>query len=191
MLRQFFVLALTGQMSSGLYRCIAAISRDHNIANTVSNLVVNWLLIFCGFALSPQNMKRWMIWGYWTSPLMYTLTTLSSNEFHGQAWTSEDAAQVKKSILSSFGSFVTPNWYWIGICALTGFIFLFIGIYTLALSYLSDFRKSISWPKDKIAEVAASDKRRKEKGMLLLPFTPLSITFEDIRYSVDVQNVGE
>jgi len=40
-------------------------------------------------------------------------------------------------ILESRGFFTHAYWYWIGIGALIGFIFLFNIMYTLALSYLN------------------------------------------------------
>lgn len=31
-------------------------------------------------------MKHWWIWGYWISPLMYSLNAISTNEFLGDKW---------------------------------------------------------------------------------------------------------
>ncbi|XP_052198419.1 ABC transporter G family member 39-like [Diospyros lotus] len=216
--RQFLLLALSGQMSYGLFRCIAGLSRDHNVANTGANIALVWLLVFSGFALSRQNMKNWLIWGYWTSPLMYVNTALSINEFLGLNWenvyNTSSAEPLGISILKSRGIFATRYWYWIGVGALVGFIILFIGIHIVAHAYLNQSRKVVFLSKEYLKErhvnitgeteangttekdASSVNKKpskrecsvgasRKGKGMFL-PFIPLSITFENIRYSVDI-----
>lgn len=40
------------------------------------------------------------------------------------------------SVLKSHGLFPEANWYWIGVAALIGFMFLFNFLFTLALKYL-------------------------------------------------------
>ncbi|XWS71977.1 hypothetical protein CRYUN_Cryun02cG0001100 [Craigia yunnanensis] len=217
MLQQYLVLVLSGQMSYALFRCIAALARDHNVANTAGCLAVMWLLMFSGFILSRENMQKWLIWGYWTSPMMYVQTAISVNEFLGGAW-NQALNGTKESlgvaVLKARGVFTSPNWFWIGIVALVGFIVLFNGICTLAFSYLDQYGKSQavflfeeSTKEDttRTGEVegngtllnknnsktkrasrrAVAVHNYQERGMLL-PFIPLSVTFENITYSVDM-----
>jgi hypothetical protein len=33
-----------------------------------------------------ENVKKWWIWGYWISPLMYAQNAISVNEFLGSSW---------------------------------------------------------------------------------------------------------
>ncbi|XVE70385.1 hypothetical protein DITRI_Ditri10aG0068300 [Diplodiscus trichospermus] len=217
MLQQYLVLVLSGQMSYALFRCIAAMARDHTIANTAGCLAVMWLLMFSGFILSRENMQKWLIWGYWTSPLMYVQTAISVNEFLGGSW-NQALNGTKESlgvaILKARGVFTSPNWFWIGLVALVGFIFLFNGICALAFAYLNQYgksqavflseeyakedtirtgemedngtllNKSISKTK-KVSRRAVAVNNYQERGMLL-PFIPLSVTFENITYSVDM-----
>ncbi|KAG4189982.1 hypothetical protein ERO13_A07G002800v2 [Gossypium hirsutum] len=215
MLKQYLVLVMSGQMSYALFRCLAALTRDHVVANTAGCLSVMWLLIFGGFILSRENMPNWLIWGYWTSPLMYVQTAISVNEFLGHAWNKAlngTKETVGVAVLKARGVFTNPNWYWISIVALIGFIFLFNAISALAFAYLDEYGKSqavfLSEESTKEDTTMASEgdgtllnksnsktKRAsrnavavhnyQEKGMLL-PFTPLSVTFENITYSVDM-----
>ncbi|MBA0603983.1 hypothetical protein Godav_016677, partial [Gossypium davidsonii] len=197
MLKQYLVLVMSGQMSYALFRCLAALTRDHVVANTA------------------ENMPNWLIWGYWTSPLMYVQTAISVNEFLGHAWNKAlngTKETVGVAVLKARGVFTNPNWYWISIVALIGFIFLFNAISALAFAYLDEYGKSqavfLSEESTKEDTTMASEgdgtllnksnsktKRAsrnamavhnyQEKGMLL-PFTPLSVTFENITYSVDM-----
>lgn len=35
---------------------------------------------------SADDVKKWWIWGYWTSPLMYAQNGILVNEFNGHSW---------------------------------------------------------------------------------------------------------
>ncbi|XVF49256.1 hypothetical protein PTKIN_Ptkin03bG0253800 [Pterospermum kingtungense] len=217
MLRQYLVLVLSGQMSYALFRCIAALTRDHTVSNTAGCLALMWLLMFSGFILSRENMQKWLMWGYWTSPLMYVQTAISVNEFLGEAWNNAlngTKESLGVAVLKARGVFASPDWFLIGVVALVGFIFLFNGICSLALAYLDPYGKSQavflseeSAKEDTIrtgetegdgtllnksnsktkrtSRRAVAVRNYQERGMLL-PFTPLSVTFENITYSVDM-----
>ncbi|XP_021275798.1 ABC transporter G family member 38 [Herrania umbratica] len=217
MLKQYLVLVMSGQMSYVLFRCIAALARDHTVANTTGCLAVMWLLMFSGFILSRENMQKWLIWGYWASPLMYVQTAISVNEFLGGAWNQAlngTKESLGMAVLKARGVFTSAIWYWIGLIALVGFIFLFNGICTLAFAYLDQYGKSqavflseesakedtirtgegegneILLDKNNSKTKRASRRavavcNYQERGMLL-PFIPLAVTFENITYSVDM-----
>jgi len=40
--------------------------------------------LFC--SLLPEDIKKWWIWGYWISPLMYGTNAMVINEFLGNNW---------------------------------------------------------------------------------------------------------
>ncbi|EPS60993.1 hypothetical protein M569_13808, partial [Genlisea aurea] len=104
-------------------------------------------------------------------------------------------------VLKARGIFTEAKWYWIGIAALVGYVFLFNFLSTLALAYLNPFGK----PQATIAEeqegevqrIASSQSSARRSGSIsngdpnrkrgmILPFQPLAITFEDIHYAVDM-----
>jgi hypothetical protein len=37
-------------------------------------------------ANATEDIKSWLIWGYWISPLMYGQNALMANEFLGHSW---------------------------------------------------------------------------------------------------------
>ncbi|QCE02081.1 ATP-binding cassette [Vigna unguiculata] len=210
LLKQYLVLLLINQMSSGLFRAIAALGRNMIVANTFGSFALLILFALGGFILSRDDIKVWWIWGYWISPLMYGQNAIVVNEFLGNSWnriTPNSNKTLGIQILESRGFFTHAYWYWIGIGALIGFIFLFNFMYTLALTYLNPFDK----PQTTITEEseggkasgrareeeltclessgsansAVSCSRIKNRGMVL-PFEPYSITFDQIVYSVDM-----
>ncbi|XP_010535889.1 PREDICTED: ABC transporter G family member 38 [Tarenaya hassleriana] len=208
--KHYFVLSLCGQMSYGLFRCIAAISRDHVVSNTLGCLALMWLITFNGFVLSRKNVHKWLVWGYWTSPLMYVQTAISVNEFLSDSWRKVlDGAKesLGKTILKSRGTFSESYWYWIGILALIVSILLSNAITALSLAYLNEYGKSrvAAEREESVEEKRKTDQDRTRDGTrterqlgsvvsmtsyddqgMLLPFKPLCLTFENIKYSVDM-----
>lgn len=111
-------------------------------------------------------MKPWWEWGYWISPLTYGQNAISVNEFLGHSWrhvsfnfmnkkkklkiylinfirmfTFQVPANSTESlgvlVLKARGVFTEPHWYWLGVAALIGYVFLFNFLFALALSYLN------------------------------------------------------
>ncbi|PKA64540.1 Pleiotropic drug resistance protein TUR2 [Apostasia shenzhenica] len=162
--RQFLLFALLSQTASGLFRVVAAIGREMTVANSFGSFAQLVVIVLGGFILSRENIKKFWIWGYWASPLMYAQNAITVNEFLGNKW-QHDATKSNKTIgvqvLESRGLFPESKWFWIGAAALVGYVLLFNVVYTAALTFL--------------------DKR----GMVL-PFEPLSLTFDDVKYSVDM-----
>ncbi|CAL9118099.1 unnamed protein product [Musa acuminata var. zebrina] len=222
--RHYLLLVLISQMASGLFRLLAAVGREMVVADTFGSFAQLVLLILGGFLISRENIKKWWIWGYWSSPLMYAQNAIAVNEFLGHSWQkviptgSNDTLGVQ--ILKQRGIFVDSNWYWIGVGALLGYIFMFNILFVFFLDWLDPLGKGQAV----ISEEALREKQanrtgegvepllaetnspkhgttkgqeggrarqneistqNKRKGMML-PFAPLSITFDNVRYSVDM-----
>ncbi|KAK1363009.1 hypothetical protein POM88_038570 [Heracleum sosnowskyi] len=157
-----------------------------------------------GFVLARGDVPDWWIWGYYCSPIMYSMNAISVNEFLGHQWSKLDKngnETIGVALLKSRGFFPYSYWYWIGAGALVGFILLFNVGYTLALKYLNPMGKPqaiipVEGDAAALAESTSENNQNTKKGMVL-PFEPHSITFDDIKYSVDMpqemkdQGVGE
>ncbi|KAG2634550.1 hypothetical protein PVAP13_2NG180400 [Panicum virgatum] len=226
--RQFLLLLLMNEASSGLFRFIAGLARHQVVASTLGSFGILIFMLLGGFLLARENVKKWWIWGYWISPLMYAQNAISVNEFLGDSWNKilpGSTEPLGKLVLESRGLFPEAKWYWIGVGALIGYVLLFNILYTVCLTFLKPFdsnQPTISEETLKIkqanltGEVLEASSRGRvasntvttrstvdgsndeadsnhatvnsspvNKGMVL-PFVPLSITFEDIRYSVDM-----
>ncbi|KAF2301529.1 hypothetical protein GH714_025541 [Hevea brasiliensis] len=195
--RQYLLLVLVGQMASALFRFIAAAGRNMIVANTFGSFALLTLFALGGFILSRDDIKKWWIWGYWISPLMYGQNVLPSS-----------TEPLGIEVLQSRGFFTNAYWYWIGVGALAGFTLLYNLCFTLALTFLGPLQKpqavisdgspsnesgsghqtpTESWRGSSSvkAEVIVSGNHQNKKGMVL-PFEPNFITFDEIRYSVDM-----
>ncbi|XP_020525378.1 ABC transporter G family member 39 [Amborella trichopoda] len=241
MFRQYLLLFLVNQMASGLFQFMAFVGRDMIIANTFGSFSILVVMVLSGLLLSREKVKKWWIWGYWISPIMYAENAILVNEFLGDSWkkvTNGSTETLGVQLLKSRGIFPVGYWYWIGVGALVGYIILFNSLSILALTYLKPFGKShvniseeelkqkhmnrtgenfmvelssvpslrgkasigfgciegmygeimrnnISTDSISDGSDAMASSQEWTKGMVL-PFTPLSLCFDDIRYSIDM-----
>ncbi|KAI4350302.1 hypothetical protein L6164_004770 [Bauhinia variegata] len=212
--KQYLVLVLVNQMASSLFRCIAAIGRDLTTAFTIGSLALAIIFAMSGFVLSRDDVKKWWLWGYWISPMMYGQNAMVNNEFLGKKWRHvlpNSTEPLGVQVLKSRGFFTQAYWYWIGVGALFGYTLLFNFGYILALTYLNplgkhqaiiveqsqskkqdDGGKELNLLKHKSSgqhtyseEAAAKTNHNRTEGMVL-PFEAHSITFDEVTYSVDM-----
>ncbi|XP_065866305.1 pleiotropic drug resistance protein 1-like [Euphorbia lathyris] len=212
--KQYLLLLLVSQMASGLFRTIAAAGRNMIVANTFGSFALLALFALGGMVLSRDNIKKWWLWGYWISPMMYGQNAIVVNEFLGKSWShipanSTSTESLGVQFMKARGFFPHAYWYWIGVGALAGFMLLFNLLFTLALTFLDQFekpqaiipdeteerertgralqlsRKESSHNGNEIRPSGTESSHNKKKGMVL-PFEPHSITFDNVIYSVDM-----
>ncbi|KAG6505403.1 hypothetical protein ZIOFF_037759 [Zingiber officinale] len=129
-------------------------------------------------AYCSNDVKKWWIWGYWISPLMYAQNAISVNELLGHSWSyiwNQTEPSLGVCVLRAQGISPEAKWYWISLGALVGYVLLFNALFTMALTFL----KPDGIMREDSTNETSSDINK--KGMIL-PFTLLSITFHNIRY---------
>ncbi|XP_042493681.1 pleiotropic drug resistance protein 1-like [Macadamia integrifolia] len=220
--KQYLLFVCINQMASALFRLIASLGRTMVVSQVFGAFGLLILMVLSGFILSRENIKKWWIWGYWMSPMMYGQTALAVNEFLGKSWgTISNGTTIGVATLKSRGVFTESYWYWIGVGALIGYVFVFNGLFTMALAYLNPLgkpqavlseeslneknasgngemvelsSKGKSSMGDEIkstfenasSSMATVDANQNRKRGMVLPFEPLSITFDEVKYSVDM-----
>ncbi|PWA40906.1 pleiotropic drug resistance protein 1 [Artemisia annua] len=194
--KYFFILMLVNQMSSGLFRFIGALGRNMIVANTFGSFGLLLVFALGGFILSRDDIKGWWIWGYWASPMMYAMNGIVVNEFLGHSWRRPlNGSTLGRQMITSRGFFAEAYWYWLAAGALFGFIIVFNIFYALSLSFLDSFGKKkadVSSLDESDAAVELSSMSNEDEGSqnnkkgMILPFEPHSITFDDVKYSVDM-----
>ncbi|KAJ9537475.1 hypothetical protein OSB04_030208 [Centaurea solstitialis] len=192
-LKHYLILVAVNQMASGLFRFMGAAGRNMIVANTFGSFALLILFALGGFVLSRENVKKWWIWGYWASPMMYAMNGIVVNEYLGHKFNKPFfGTTLGKAIVKSRGLFAESYWYWIAVAALLGYMFIFNFCFTMCLQFLNPLGKSQSNTVDEGPDGVATEllstngnNQAKKKGMVL-PFEPHCITFDDIKYSVDM-----
>ncbi|KAL8043077.1 hypothetical protein ABFX02_09G094400 [Erythranthe guttata] len=201
--KQYLLLLLVLQTASALFRWIGAVGRNMVIANTYGFFLMLLNLSMSGFVLSRENVKKWWLWGYWSSAVMYAENALIVNEFTGYSWrniSSKTNVPLGVEVAKSLGYFPQAYWYWIGFGALFGMVLLFNSCYILALTYLSPLGKPQAIlpqvltknendndnDNDVVTEENGRNDRNRKRGGVVLQFEPHSITFDEVKYSVEM-----
>ncbi|KAL6839179.1 hypothetical protein ACP4OV_031070 [Aristida adscensionis] len=142
--KQFLLLLGFHQMVSSFFRFVGGATQHMILGNVLASFLIMVATIFSGFVLVKDKVKKWCIWGYWISPLMYAQNAILVNEMLGHSWdkilnstTSNETLGVQ--VLKSHGVFPKAHWYWIGFGALIGFTMLFNTLFTLALTCLRPY----------------------------------------------------
>ncbi|KAF7147146.1 hypothetical protein RHSIM_Rhsim03G0245700 [Rhododendron simsii] len=163
------------------------------------------------FLIKTDSISRWWIWGFWISPLMYAQNAASVNEFLGHSWNkrsgNQDNLSLGEAVLKVRSLFPQSYWYWIGVGVLLGYTVLFNILFTIFLTYLNPLGKRQAV----VSEEELQERERRKKGEpviiqlrqflqhsgsltaksfnrrgMVLPFQPLSMSFSNINYYVDV-----
>ncbi|KAK9131814.1 hypothetical protein Scep_011342 [Stephania cephalantha] len=202
--RFMFLLFATHQMALGLFRLMAGLARDMIIANTFGSAALFVIFLMGGFILPKAMIKPWWVWAFWVSPLSYAQKAISVNEFTATRWMEKSMLgddTVGHNVLRLHDLPSGGYWYWLGVGALLAYSVLFNSLLTLALAYLNPIKNAQTVaPLDidehghdntkgegKISGVNSESVQDKvvKKGMIL-PFEPLSMTFHNVNYFVDM-----
>nr|XP_011460946.1 PREDICTED: ABC transporter G family member 31 [Fragaria vesca subsp. vesca] len=201
---RFMLLLFTvHQMALGLFRTMASLARDMVTANTFGSAALIVIFCFGGFIIPKDSIKPWWEWAFWISPLSYAQRAVSVNEFTAARWLKISPFTNRTIGQSVLQQYDLPNgdyWYWTGVGALIAYALVFNCIVTLALMYLNPPRKNQTvLPLDDSEGSPAADGGENKtmsspksngniiprKGMIL-PFQPLTMTFHNVNYYVDM-----
>ncbi|OWM65998.1 hypothetical protein CDL15_Pgr015424 [Punica granatum] len=206
-LRQFMIFFFLHQMSIALFRVMGSLGRNMIVANTFGSFAMLVVMALGGYVISRDRIPSWWIWGFWISPLAYAQDAASVNEFLGHSWDKRAGdSSLGKAVLRERSLFPESYWYWIGVGALFGYTVLLNFLFTLFLTYLNPLGKH----QTVISKEELRDRERRRKGEIIatelreylqhssslgkyfkkrgmvLPFQPVSMSFGNINYYVDV-----
>ncbi|XP_076952083.1 ABC transporter G family member 35-like [Bidens hawaiensis] len=209
--KHLLLVFLIQNVAAGLFRLIAGVCKTMNIANTGGSVVLMLIFLLGGFILPKTKIPNWWEWAYWISPLSYSYKSVAINEFIGYRWTSrrsiDNSTNLGFSVLKNLDIPTSKSSYWIGVGALLGYMFIFNILFTFALMYLEApgrpqaiiSKEEVTAldghatheganGKKKLRQIRSSilDANRVSKKGMVLPFTLLAMSFNDMNYYVDM-----
>uniref|UniRef100_M1DL27 ABC transporter family, pleiotropic drug resistance protein n=1 Tax=Solanum tuberosum TaxID=4113 RepID=M1DL27_SOLTU len=204
--KKLLLIFLIQQMATGIFRLIAGVCRKMVIAHTGGSLTLLLVFLLGGFILPKGSIPNWWRWGFWISPFSYGFNALTINEMFAQRWMSKYASDntttLGVQVMKNFDVFPEKGWLCIGTAALLGFTILFNILFTFALMYLNPTGKPQAIISKKQARNVEGEKKIRcmssraiskgvhinddaKKGMIL-PFTPLAMSFDNLNYFIDI-----
>ncbi|KAK1440473.1 hypothetical protein QVD17_06300 [Tagetes erecta] len=199
----FFAMHFT---SISMFRFFASVFRTVVASTTVGSISLLFLLSFGGFILPYNTMPSWLKWGFWVCPLSYGEIGLTVNEFLSPRWNKHMMSTnttIGLQILQSRGLDFDGYYFWISLGALFGFGLLFNIGFIMALSYLKAPGARVIISKEALSQEHGSEVSKQQadkdkttknsatsvpvpyEGKLVLPFEPLTLTFQNLQYHVE------
>ncbi|EEE51482.1 hypothetical protein OsJ_32625 [Oryza sativa Japonica Group] len=176
--RQLFILFLVHTGALSLFRCVASYFQTmvaSTVGGTMSFLVI---LLFGGFIIPRSSMPNWLKWGFWISPLSYAEIGLTGNEFLAPRWLRVHIAIFLTYLVKCFAIGLT-------IKKPIGTSRAIISRDKLAPPHGSGKDMS-KYMDNKMPKLQAGNALAPNKtGRMVLPFTPLTISFQNVNYYVD------
>ncbi|KAL5735140.1 hypothetical protein ACOSP7_033001 [Xanthoceras sorbifolium] len=165
--RQLLAFFSVHQMALSLFRFIAALGRTQVVANTLGTFTLLVVFVLGGFIVAKDDIKPWMIWGYYISPMSYGQNAIVINEFLDERWSAPipasdliDQPTIGKVLLKARGMYTEDYMYWVCVAALLGFSLLFNILFIAALTYLNPLGDS----KSVIVEDNGENKNKKQSS---------------------------
>ncbi|MFS7986495.1 putative ABC transporter, AAA+ ATPase domain, ABC-2 type transporter [Helianthus anomalus] len=203
--RQLLLLFAAHFTSLSLFRFLASVFQTVVASTTAGSISILFLLTFGGFILPHPSMPTWIKWGFWFCPLSYGEIGLAVNEFLSPRWNKVTSTNTTIGLqtLKSRGLDFEGYYYWICLGALYGFALLFNIGFILALSYFKAPGTRAIISKEKISQIHGSEGSKHQthnnestknsdiniletnEGKMVLPFEPLTVTFQDLQYYVE------
>ncbi|XP_030503175.2 pleiotropic drug resistance protein 3 isoform X2 [Cannabis sativa] len=198
-LRQFFLYFVLHLASLSMFRFLASFFQTMVATTTAGSFTILFVLLFAGFIIPQPSMPVWLKWGFWFSPLTYGEIGLSVNEFLSPRWQKmlTTNTTIGQETLMSRGLNFDGYLYWISVGALFGFAILFNVGFILALSFFKSPKSSSGAiiSQEKLSQLQRTGVHQKEDSnvwtpktdecKMVLPFTPLTMVFQDVQYYVD------
>ncbi|KAI4335067.1 hypothetical protein L6164_013748 [Bauhinia variegata] len=207
--RQLLLLFTLHMSSTSMCRFLASVFQTNVMATTFANIFSLLMFLFGGFIIPKPSLPSWLRWGFWVSPISYAEIGIAQNEFLAPRWqkVQEGNVTLGRSVLSSHGLEFDSNFYWLSVCVLLGFTILFDLGFILALSYLKHPKMSRVFVSKKrpsglqggensnsiqpenesvTVDISQTTKEMGQTGKMVLPFEPLTMSFKDVQYYVDM-----
>ncbi|OMO66550.1 hypothetical protein COLO4_30505 [Corchorus olitorius] len=215
--KNMLVVLLMHQAAASLFRLISGVCRTMVVSNTAGMCALLFFVLVGGVTLTRTEIPPWWKWGYWCSPLSYIFNALAINEFYAPRWmnklASDNVTKLGEAVLASLDIYRNKNMYWISVGALLVFSILCNVLFTLALTYLNspsspqavlpedsadEMKINIEMTVQGINSQSTSNSRNKNsnstgevaKNGMVLPFAPLTMSFNNVNYYVDMPPVS-
>ncbi|KAJ0078967.1 hypothetical protein Patl1_23928 [Pistacia atlantica] len=200
--RQFILLFAMHAASISMFRLLGSMFHTPVTAIVAASFLLLLILLFSGITITRLSMPKWLKWGFWVFPLTYGQIGLTINEFLAPRWQKPLLGNMTmgREILDSRGQNFDGYIFWIALAALIGFSLLFNTAFALSLSFKSSESSRAIISHEKLAQIQRAEdsndgayieeqprstNKESAKGRMVLPFEPLTITFQDVQYYID------
>ncbi|KAG7388654.1 hypothetical protein PHYPSEUDO_011981 [Phytophthora pseudosyringae] len=215
----FELILLLSNLAMGMwFFFLSAIGRNGDIATPLGMVSVLVFVIFAGFIVTKSQIPDYLIWAHWISPMTWSLKALAINQYRsgpmdvcvydGVDYCTKYGLSMGEYYLGLFGMDTEKEWIVYGIIYTAVMYVGFMSLSFLALEFIryevpenvdvsektveDETYTMLETPKKKNATDAVVDDYVVEMATREKNFTPVTVAFQDLWYSVpDPHNPNE
>ncbi|CEG38885.1 atp-binding cassette superfamily [Plasmopara halstedii] len=203
------MLFLTNLAFAAWFFFIASISPDLHISKPVAMVTILFFVLFAGFIVAKSQMPDWLVWIYWIDPIAWCLRALAVNQYrsptfevcvyNGIDYCTEFGMYMGEYYLSTFNVPSAKIWITYGVIfmVVAYVLFMFLGCLVLeTIRYESPEQTTLTKKTNDENEAGsyallATPKKSTAKDAFTvevkereISFTPITVAFQDLWYSV-------
>ena len=175
----------------------AAVATSQATVQVASACLLLFLILFGGFIVPPNVIPGYYVWIYWWNPFAWAYRALLVNEFYSSSHVDGDAVLAQVGFLFGKDSDQAYGDEWVVYFFLYMIpcFFLCTLLTAVSLAFAKNAQNSnarkVNTRIHGTVEVAHDDGDIDDDGRVDIPFTPITITFEDVCYCVKASTGGE
>eukprot|EP00948_MAST-09A_sp_MAST-9A-sp1_P001729 g1729.t1 len=207
---QFFTYLLVAFLYAlqfvAVARTLGALANTPPAAMALTALLLNFFIYASGYVLVENLIPWWFRWIFWSSPASYALRSLALNTFlpamdprmsqpvttfcrNGPQYTEVGQCALAQYSMAGYGF----EWIWYGVIFLAGYLFVWVLLYALTLSFTVRKKKNIVKVEPK--PIPRNNEDRKQEHRLThiqeLRNESMDLTFKNINYFVSMGKNNE
>jgi ABC-type multidrug transport system fused ATPase/permease subunit len=180
----------------------AAVAKTKTGVQGFSSCILFLQVLTCGFIVTPDNIPAYYKWIYWWSPLAWTYRALLVNEFtssgydtidKGTGQTVGDSILIASGFTDIEGNAFGEDWIGYAFASMVPYLSLCVIVTGLCLKYIRveavSNESTLSESQDDTITSNGEGKNGETVNLthehsIMIPFKPVTLTFEDICYDV-------
>eukprot|EP01038_Epipyxis_sp_PR26KG_P010860 gene10860-14577_t len=182
--------------SSQLFRLVAFVSPNINVASPLAGVSLVLMVLFSGYIQPKPLINDGWIWFYWINPLAWALKSVTVNQYDSPDYDFQycvsptSCSRFGDMILKAYGNPTNERWIWYGLVVLVAEYILLFFLTFLAMKYMRVTPAPplpIYVPDEEslaLIEQVEANPQHNDEEFKDLPFDAVSFAFRDIWYTV-------
>lgn len=178
------------------FRLLGFLLKDESSGPAVAGVSTVVFVLFGGFLITADAVKAWWLWAYWASPLSWVIRSLAINEFKHSSFDAPAGSPAGTPrpgdlYLLAFDMKTDAAYVWYGLMYL---LFFFVLVSVLSFLVLTNIEhisvqaasnSDLDADAEDFGDALAVNVRPGRKKQL--DFTPTTLTFSNVSYSVPIK----
>lgn len=168
---------------------VSSFAPTKSLVQVLSAVLLLFFVLFCGFIVRPDAIPNYLVWFYWFNPLAWVYRALLINEFRSSDYDPDHSDSILKSLgFTLHGKPYGKQWVKFSFAYMVPMLILAVAVNGVCLACLRVSGDSATTVQIMRKSEETEDGPAEEVN---LPFTPVTLTFEDICYDVRASTGNE